>query len=173
MYNKKSVPGVCMYHLFVITCIHFICSRSKHNIPNEKQKWESVIAVALEVCRRVYLFVEQTLILSHRTDTNFPRRSFQTYIIFQETPMSRTDRHFPRRYFIHSNVKGRQKNFGQIKSDVEEKTLLRWEPTKDNCPNYVHEWTSWCKDTTKVRKPPAKRRRDEVGDKVISPSSTI
>ena len=76
--------------------------------------------------RRFYLFVEQTL-LSHRTDTNFPRNPYlvlehiqifqealysprtptifqetlsspRTHTIFQETPMPRTHRHFPGRY---------------------------------------------------------------------------
>ena len=76
--------------------------------------------------RRFYLFVEQTL-LSHRTDTNFPRNpylvldtysfsrslyfiieqilifqealsSLRTHTYFQETPMPRTHRHFPGRY---------------------------------------------------------------------------
>ena len=76
--------------------------------------------------KRFYLFVEQTL-LSHRTDTNFPRISnlvlkhiqiFQeplffhrtdtnfpgspssprTHTIFQETPIPRTDTYFPGRY---------------------------------------------------------------------------
>ena len=48
--------------------------------------------------RRFYLFVEQTL-LSHRTDTNFPRNSYlvlEQIQIFQEPLFShRTDTHFP------------------------------------------------------------------------------
>ena len=50
--------------------------------------------------RKFYLFVEQTL-LSHRTDTNFPRNPYlvlEHIQIFQETPMPRTHRHFPGRY---------------------------------------------------------------------------
>ena len=48
--------------------------------------------------RRFYVFVEQTL-LSHRTDTNFPRNSYlhlEHIRIFQEPLFShRTDTHFP------------------------------------------------------------------------------
>ena len=48
--------------------------------------------------RRFYLFVEQTL-LSHRTDTNFPRNPYlflEHIQIFQEPLFShRTDTHFP------------------------------------------------------------------------------
>ena len=48
--------------------------------------------------RRFYLFVEQTL-LSHRTDTNFPRNPYlvlEHIHIFQEPLFShRTDTYFP------------------------------------------------------------------------------
>ena len=53
--------------------------------------------------RRFYLFVEQTL-LSHRTDTNFPRNPYlvlEHIRIFQEPLIShRTDTHFPRNPYL-------------------------------------------------------------------------
>ena len=57
--------------------------------------------------RRFYLFVEQTL-LSHRTDTNFLRKSYlvlEHIQIFQEPLFShRTDTHFPGSLIQSSNT---------------------------------------------------------------------
>ena len=70
-----------------------ICSSNRHEFSR------SILYSKRHVfSRRFYLFVEQTL-LSHRTDTNFPRNAYlvlEHIKIFQEPLFShRTDTHFP------------------------------------------------------------------------------
>ena len=111
-----------------------ICSSNRHEFSRrvymffeQTRIFQESLSKRHVFSRRFYLFVEQTL-LSHRTDTNFPRNPYlvlehlrffqeplfshrtdthfpgspiaipQTPTIFQETPMPRTHRHFPGRY---------------------------------------------------------------------------
>ena len=109
-----------------------ICSLNRHEFSRrvymffeQTQIFQEGLLKRHDFLRRSYLFVEQTL-LSHRTDTNFPRKPYlvlehirifqealsspqthtifqkilsspRTHTIFQETPMRRTHRHFPGR----------------------------------------------------------------------------
>ena len=116
-----------------------ICSSNRHEFSRrvymffeQTQIFQEGLSKRHVFSRRFYLFVEQTL-LSHRTDTNFPRnpylvlehiRIFQeplfshrtdthfpgalssprTLTIFQETPMPRTHRYFPGRYPCRTDI---------------------------------------------------------------------
>ena len=70
-----------------------ICSSNRHEFSRRAYRRDMFF-------QGYHLFVEQTL-LSHRTDTNFPKNPYlipKHIQIFQETPMPRTHRHFPGRY---------------------------------------------------------------------------
>ena len=82
-----------------------ICSSNRHEFSRrvymffeQTQIFQEGYSKRHVFSRRFYLFVEQTL-LSHRTDTNFPRNPYlvlKHILIFQEPLFShRTDTHFP------------------------------------------------------------------------------
>ena len=82
-----------------------ICSSNRHEFSRKVYMFFEQTRIFQEVylkrhvfSRRFYLFVEQTL-LSHRTDTNFPRNPYlvlEHIRIFHEPIFShRTDTHFP------------------------------------------------------------------------------
>ena len=68
-----------------------------HLFVEQTRIFQEVLSKRHVFSRRFYLFVEQTL-LSHRTDTNFPRNPYlvlEHILIFQEPLFShRTDTHF-------------------------------------------------------------------------------
>ena len=78
-----------------------ICSSNRHEFSRMVYSKRHVFS------RRFYLFVAQTL-LSHRTDTNFLRKSYlvlEHIQIFQEPLFShRTDTHFPGSLIQSSNT---------------------------------------------------------------------
>ena len=85
--------------------VHLICSSNRHEFSRrvymyfeQTRIFQEGLSTRHVFSRRFYLFVEQTL-LSHRTDTNFPRNPYlvlEHIRILQEPVFShRTDTHFP------------------------------------------------------------------------------